>query len=90
MDRQKDTVVEAIVEHLIEHGANDIATVFGRAFELAMQIERERFPGAGLYERTATRQGYANCLPRTVPGLDPGIRGLQAQADRHARRHGHG
>ena len=42
MDRQKDTGVEAILEHLIEHGANDIATVFAKAFELAMQIERER------------------------------------------------
>jgi transposase-like protein len=60
MDRQKDTVVEALLEHLIEHGPDDIATVFGRAFELAMQIERERFLGAGLYERTPTRQGYAN------------------------------
>ena len=38
----------------------DIATVFGRAFELAMQIERERFLRAGPYERTAERQGYAN------------------------------
>jgi len=60
MDRQKDTVVEALLEHLIEHGPDDIATVFGRAFELAMQIERERFLGAGHYERTPTRQGYAN------------------------------
>jgi transposase-like protein len=48
------------LEHLIEHGPGDIATVFGRAFELAMQIERERFLGAGLYERTAERRGYAN------------------------------
>lgn len=60
MDRQKDTTVEALLEHLIEHGPGDIATVFARAFELAMQIERERFLGAGLYERTAERQGYAN------------------------------
>jgi transposase-like protein len=60
MDGQKDTGVEAILEHLIEHGANDIATVFARAFELAMRIERERFLGAGHYERTASRQGYAN------------------------------
>ncbi len=60
MDRQKDTVVEALLEHLIEHGPDDIATVFGRTFELAMQIERERFLGAGHYERTPTRQGYAN------------------------------
>jgi putative transposase len=60
MDRRKDTVVEAALEQLIEHGPGEIASVFGRAFELAMQIERERFLGAGLYERTAARQGYAN------------------------------
>jgi len=60
MDRQKDTGIEAIMEHLIEHGANDMATVFARAFELAMRIERERFLGAGHYERTDRRQGYAN------------------------------
>ena len=60
MDRRNDTAVEALMEHLIEHGPSDIATVFGRAFELAMQIERERYLGAGLYERTAERRGYAN------------------------------
>ncbi len=60
MDERKDTVVEAVLEHLIEHGPGDIATVFGRAFELAMQIERERFLRAGAYERTADRRGYAN------------------------------
>ncbi len=60
MDGRKDTAVEAILEHLIEHGPGDIATVFARAFELAMRIERERFLGAGLYERTPDRQGYAN------------------------------
>jgi len=60
MDRQQDTGIEAILEQLIEHGPNDIASVFARAFELAMRIERERFLGAGHYERTANRQGYAN------------------------------
>ncbi|HVH01786.1 MAG TPA: transposase, partial [Amaricoccus sp.] len=60
MDGRKDTAVEALLEHLIEHGPSDIATVFCRAFELAMQIERERFLRAGPYERTAERQGYAN------------------------------
>ena len=60
MDRQHDRTIEALLEHLIEHGPDDIATVFGRAFELAMQIERERYLGAGLYERTAERRGYAN------------------------------
>ena len=60
MDGRKDTAVEAVLEHLIEHGPGDMATVFGRAFELAMRIERERFPRAGPYGRTAERQGYAN------------------------------
>lgn len=60
MDGRKDTAIEAVLEHLIEHGPDDIATVFGRAFELAMQIERERFLRAGAYERTAERRGYAN------------------------------
>jgi len=60
MDGQKDTGVEAILEQLIEHGVNDIAGVFARAFELAMRIERERFLGAGHYERTPGRRGYAN------------------------------
>jgi hypothetical protein len=52
MDKGNDTAVEAILEQLIEHGPGDIASVFARAFELAMRIERERFLGAGHYERT--------------------------------------
>jgi len=60
MNGHKDTTVEVLLEHLIEHGPNDIATIFARAFELAMQIERERFLGAGHYERTPERHGYAN------------------------------
>ena len=60
MDKGNDTAVEAILEQLIETGPTDIASVFARAFELAMQIERERFLRAGRYERTPGRQGYAN------------------------------
>ena len=60
MDRRKDMVVEAVLEQLLERGPCDIAGVFARAFELAMQIERERFLGAGHYERTPERRGYAN------------------------------
>ena len=66
MDRQKDTAVEAVLEHLIEHGPSDIATVFGRAFELAMRIERERFLRAGPYERTAERQGQPTARKREI------------------------
>lgn len=58
MDEQKDTTDVALLEHPIEHGPGDIATVFARAFELAMQIER--FLGVGVVERTVRRQGYAN------------------------------
>ena len=60
MDKRKDTGVEAILEQLIEHGPGEIAEIFSRAFELAMQIERERFLGAEFYERTNGRRGYAN------------------------------
>lgn len=60
MDERKGTAVEALLEQLIASGPNDIGGVFARAFELAMEIERERFLRAGRYERTADRQGYAN------------------------------
>ncbi|WP_299823101.1 transposase [uncultured Jannaschia sp.] len=60
MDRQQDRTIETLLEHPIEHGPNDIATVFGRAFELAMRIERERYLDAAPCERTDTRRGYAN------------------------------
>ena len=60
MDNRHDTAIEAVLEQLIEHGPESIAAVFARTFELAMQIERERFLGAGHYERTTDRRGYAN------------------------------
>lgn len=60
MDRRKNTAVEAVLEQLIEHGPDGIASAFARAFELAMQIERERFLGAGHYERSPERRGHAN------------------------------
>lgn len=47
MDERKDTWVEALLEQLIEHGPNDMARVFAKAFELTMRMERERFLGAG-------------------------------------------
>jgi putative transposase len=43
MDERKGTAVEALLEQLIASGPNDIAGVFARAFELAMELERERF-----------------------------------------------
>ncbi len=76
MDEPKHAGLEGILEQLIEHGVDDMANIFARMFELAMRIERERFLGAGHYERTTSRRGYAN--------------GSRPQADRHAGRHGYG
>jgi transposase-like protein len=60
MDKRHDTALANLMEHLIEHGADSMGTVFAQVFDLAMQIERERFLGAQLYERNPDRQGYAN------------------------------
>lgn len=60
MQTTQDTAIEALMEHLIETGADDMAAVFATLFDLAMRIERERFLGAGHYERTPLRRGYAN------------------------------
>jgi putative transposase len=60
MDKRQDTALASLMEHLIEHGADSMGTVFAQVFDLAMQIERERFLGAQLYERNPDRQGYAN------------------------------
>jgi len=49
-----------LMEQLIEGGAENMGLVFARVFDLAMQIERERFLGAQHYERSPSRQGYAN------------------------------
>ncbi len=51
------------MEQLIEHGPGEIGPVFARAFEFAMQIERERFIGAAQYERTPDRRGYVSHQP---------------------------
>ena len=60
MRKDQDSAVEALVEQLIENGSEEMATVFAGLFNLAMRIERERFLGAGHYERTTERRGYAN------------------------------
>ena len=60
MPEQQDRVVAALMERLITHGPEQMGEVFAALFNLAMRLERERFLGAGLYERTADRRGYAN------------------------------
>ena len=60
MDKRHDTALDGLMEQLIEGGVENIGTVFAWLFELAMQIERERFLGAQHYERSPSRKGYAN------------------------------
>lgn len=60
MNGIEDTTVEAVLEHLIADGAGGIGPAFTRMFELAMRLERERYLGAGHYERSGNRRGYAN------------------------------
>ncbi|GBE41955.1 transposase, Mutator family [bacterium BMS3Bbin10] len=60
MRSTEDTAIETLMEQLISNGAEDMGPVFARLFDLAMRIERERFLGAGHYERNADRRGYAN------------------------------
>ena len=60
MRSEQDRIIEALMEQLIEGGAEDMAAVFAGLFNLAMRFERERFLGAGHYERTPERRGYAN------------------------------
>jgi len=50
----------ALMEHVIATGTDEMRDVFGKLLNLAMQLEREQFLGAGPYERSESRQGYAN------------------------------
>jgi putative transposase len=61
MDKRQDTALASLMEHLIEHGADSMGTVFAQVFDLAMQIERERFLGAQLYERNPDRHARGHC-----------------------------
>ena len=55
------------MELLIRHGFNEMGEALRILFDSAMLIERERYLGAGPYERTEERQSYANGFkPKTV------------------------
>src|SRR5512143_3260751 len=60
MSQTQDTIIAALMEQLIAEGPDGVAQVFTALFNLAMRLERERFLGAGLYERSPDRRGYAN------------------------------
>jgi putative transposase len=60
MPEQHDRIVATLMEQLIAHGPEAMGEVFAELFNLAMHLERERFLGAGRYERTPERRAYAN------------------------------
>jgi len=52
--------LDDVMELLIQQGPDAMAEVFRRLLNLAMRFERDQFLGAGPYERSAQRVGYAN------------------------------
>jgi putative transposase len=56
----KDTVIAAVMEQLMAEGPQAMAQVMTALTNLAMRMEREQFLGAGHYERSLGRRGYAN------------------------------
>jgi len=65
--RNNDNKLDAVMEMLIENGFESFADVLRILFNEAMRIERGHALGAGLYERSDARKGYANGYkPKTV------------------------
>jgi putative transposase len=60
MSETEGRIIAELMERLIAHGPERMGEVFAGLFNLALQLERERFLAAGRYERTADRRGYAN------------------------------
>jgi transposase-like protein len=56
----KDTTIAQVMEQLIAEGPQAMAQVMTALMNAAMRLEREQFLGAGHYERSSGRRGYAN------------------------------
>ena len=76
MRQEHGTGIEQLMEQIISSGAEDMASVFAGLFDLAMQVEREQFPGAGHYERVNDRRGYANGYKAKKPDTPAGTLSL--------------
>ena len=55
-----DTAIAAVMEQLMAEGPQAMAQVMTMLMNAAMRLEREQFLGAGHYERSAGRRGFAN------------------------------
>ena len=68
MTQQKnDNLLASLMQMINENGLEAVAETFRILLNEAMKVERDQSLGAGLYERTDNRQGYANGYkPKTV------------------------
>jgi putative transposase len=55
-----DTAIAAVLEQLMAEGPQAVAHILTVLMNQAMRLEREQFLGAGHYERSLGRHGYAN------------------------------
>lgn len=61
------TIPEELLEQICEEGFDALPELIRIILNTAMQIERQKHLGAGPYERTPERQGYANGYkPKTM------------------------
>ena len=58
--RKKSTDWEGLLNQIAAEGFPGLAEIGGRLLNLAMALERDAFLGAGPYERSEKRRGYAN------------------------------
>ena len=56
----KESLPREILEELMEEGAEAFRNVLEKLFNLAMEMERSEFLGAGPYQRTSERRDPAN------------------------------
>jgi putative transposase len=61
------SIPQAVLEQICEEGFDALPELIRIMINAAMKIEREKHLGAGSYERTPERQGYANGYkPKTI------------------------
>lgn len=58
--KNNDNKLDTVMEMLIENGFEGLTDVLRILLNEAMKIERDQAVGAGPYERTNKRRGYAN------------------------------
>lgn len=68
MTRQEhSTALEQVVELVTQEGSDAMGAAFATLLEIGMKLEREQVLGARAYERSDSRQGYANGYkPKTI------------------------